>query len=347
MNIHFSNIHKSHYIRNTINNLIIAMTLLLFSCTCLAAQPFDTFLKQLSQQSNPAKQDAMVNAYIKQSTNEQGGLPLIENKKGDKADVVFLYREQDPLLASESILWFGEFNGVSDNFGPKAYFMRDFVNDEALNQFPIPGYKTLYYRKLSSVPIDARLNYKFISLPIFSFIFDPLNPLVTPGGFGGDSVFKMPRYCDPKPFNYVNNIPHGTVYGANDVPLVPIAGSPVSDPTKDPSNVNKVLNAKTLYILPNSMRSIFVNTPNKDEGYWVYLPPGYDKGYPVIYMLDGYDFLSYSNINNIVDYMIAKGLIEPIILVLQDQQFCENSAGETFSNGQGGVNSKLCNYSKN
>ncbi len=319
--------------------LTLSASLIFLSQSAFSIKPFDKFLSDLTKQPNPVQQDQMVNQYIMQIIDKQGGLPLIENRNSQSgvSDVVFLYREPQTTSPSSSVLLFGEFNGVSPNFGPQFFFFRNFTVDEAMQKVDIPGFSPLFYRKLTSIENDARLNYKFITLPSFNFIFDPLNPETTPGGFGGDSVFKMQSYCSPKEFNYNPNVAHGTVYGANNTPLVPKPGSPVSDPTKDPTNVNKVLNPTNPIILSKSMRSFFVNNQKKDQGYWVYLPPNYDPhrspGYPVVYMLDGADWIAFSNINNIVDNLINKKLIEPVILVLHDQQFCENSAGGINSNG--------------
>lgn len=52
----------------------------------------------------------------------------------------------------------------------------------------------------------------------------------------------------------------------------------------------------------------------------VYLPHGYSGSnrYPVLYIQDGGDYLRFAKLNNVADYLLARGEIKPLIIVLID-----------------------------
>ncbi len=66
----------------------------------------------------------------------------------------------------------------------------------------------------------------------------------------------------------------------------------------------------------------------------VYLPPDYDatKKYPVIYMLHGFGgdygtYVYYNGVNEILDYLISTGQIDPVVVVMPDGR---NAVGGSF-----------------
>jgi len=58
---------------------------------------------------------------------------------------------------------------------------------------------------------------------------------------------------------------------------------------------------------------------NKDRNIYIYLPPNYDKyrtkDYPVIYLFDAFIYLNRIEVPNILDNLILKGEIEPVVAV--------------------------------
>lgn len=122
----------------------------------------------------------------------------------------------------------------------------------------------------------ARLDYKINYNGIW--IFDPRNPFRAPGGIGDNSELRMPNYIPPAEIDYNSSIPHGTF--------------------EDTIFFS--------YHLHNSRQII------------VYLPPGYDqstKEYPVVLMHDGLEYISLAKMNNVIDYLIYKNEIQPIISI--------------------------------
>lgn len=122
---------------------------------------------------------------------------------------------------------------------------------------------------------DARLDYKYV-INGNNWILDPENPHTCLGGYGPNSELSMPAYVQPGEIQYVVNIPHGSVM----------------DTTFHSTNLN---NNRTVR---------------------VYLPPGYNNtsdSFPVLLMHDGIEFLNLAYSKNILDNLIASGLIHPLI----------------------------------
>jgi len=122
---------------------------------------------------------------------------------------------------------------------------------------------------------DARLDYKFV-LNNSNWILDPLNPHTCVGGYGPNSELRMPGYILPPEIAYDPSIPHGIV--------------------KD-----------TIFSSYNLGNSRPVR---------IYLPPGYDSTtvpYPVILFHDGPEYISLGNAANIIDYLIARKQIIPVV----------------------------------
>ncbi len=144
---------------------------------------------------------------------------------------------------------------------------------------------------------DARLDYKFIVDG--QWILDPLNNKTVMGGFGPNSELAMPEYVQPEEIQYMPDIPHGKMeYHEN-----------IYSP--------QLSNSRTIA---------------------VYLPPGYDetKQYPTIYVHDGLEFISLANMTNVLDYLIWKGNITPVIAVFippvsGEERISEYNPNEKFA----------------
>jgi enterochelin esterase-like enzyme len=124
---------------------------------------------------------------------------------------------------------------------------------------------------------DARLDYKFL-LNGSEWILDPLNPRQIEGGYGLNSELRMPKYTSPPEVDYHPEIPHGAI--------------------TDTTLRSDVLDNSRLIC--------------------VYTPPHYQRGtdrYPVVLFHDGLDFLSMGHAKNILDYLIARKRMAPVIAV--------------------------------
>ena len=124
---------------------------------------------------------------------------------------------------------------------------------------------------------DARLDYKFV-LNGSNWILDPRNPNTVTGGFGPNSELRMPAYIMPPEIAYYPNIAHGS--------------------TED-----------TLFYSINMGNSRTIR---------VYLPSGYQfssASYPIILFHDGLEYTTLGSAINVLDYLIDRDLIEPVIAV--------------------------------
>lgn len=139
---------------------------------------------------------------------------------------------------------------------------------------------SLFYLKMP-LEKNARIKYKLVvdGKPKL----DPLNPHKKDAGFGVDSVFTMPDYSYPAT-NYYEDITHGKI-------------------------ITKQIKNNTMFGKATDKRKI-----------QIYLPPNYDntKQYRTIYFNDGSFYLSEGKVKNILDYMIAKQELEPVIAVFVD-----------------------------
>ncbi len=124
---------------------------------------------------------------------------------------------------------------------------------------------------------DARLDYKFVLNGTY-WILDPLNPFQMSGGFGPNSELRMPLYVPPPEIQYYPGIPHGSLFD-------------------------------TLFYSAELGNSRHVK---------VYTPPRYtttSDSFGVIVFHDGLEYLSLANARNILDDLIWKKRIQPIIAV--------------------------------
>lgn len=138
--------------------------------------------------------------------------------------------------------------------------------------------RDLWYIK-KQFPENARFDYKFIVDG--NWITDPLNENITPGGAGDNSTLIMPKYSSGYEKIISESVPRGT--------------------------------------LVNNLK-YFSNYLSIEMQYHIYLPFGYERGNTsyILYAMDGSDYLNFSKINLILDYMIHKGEIPNLVAVLAD-----------------------------
>lgn len=139
----------------------------------------------------------------------------------------------------------------------------------------ISGTDVWYYT--ASYESDARLDYKFV-LGGNQWILDPCNPNQVVGGFGPNSELKMPKYPDAPEIKYYPDIPHGAIW----------------DTTFSSTTLG---NARRIRI---------------------YTPPKYESStdsFGVILFHDGLEYISLAQANNVIDYLLWKGYIQPIVAV--------------------------------
>lgn len=137
----------------------------------------------------------------------------------------------------------------------------------------VPGTDFWYCNRVYET--DARLDYKFV-LNNSNWILDPLNPHTCTGGYGPNSELRMPGYILPPEIVYDPSMSHGTIKDTN---------------------------------------FYSVNLGNS-RPVRIYLPPGYDSttvSSPVILFHDGPEYISLGNAANILDYLIARLQIVPVV----------------------------------
>jgi len=149
-------------------------------------------------------------------------------------------------------------------------------NPDAFPMTKLDG--TIFWYREAVFEPDARLDYKFV-LNGTTWILDPLNPNHVSGGFGPNSELAMPEYVQPPEIQFNAGIPHGSIH------------------TFSFTSTN-LGNTRTIK---------------------VYTPPGYESHpeyyYPVILFHDGLEYLTLGSANNIIDYLLNEGKINPIIAV--------------------------------
>jgi len=146
-------------------------------------------------------------------------------------------------------------------------------NPAAFPMRQIPGTDLWYYTSIFES--DARLEYKFVLNEKY-WILDSLNPHLIKGGFGPNSELFMPGYLPPPEIEYYPNIPHGEL-------------------------------EDTVFYSTNLRNSRTIK---------IYLPPGYRSStdsFGVILFHDGLDYLNLANARNVLDYLIWKKRIQPVI----------------------------------
>ena len=128
-----------------------------------------------------------------------------------------------------------------------------------------------------SFEADARLDYKFV-INGNTWVLDERNPLTCVGGFGANSELRMPRYRVSPEYQFYPDIPHGVLH----------------DTTFEST------------VLGNSRKVR------------IYTPPDYEASkdsFPVILFHDGLEYITLAQTNNILDYLISRNRITPVIAV--------------------------------
>ena len=128
-------------------------------------------------------------------------------------------------------------------------------------------------------PSDARLDYKFVNGG--EWLLDPRNPRQIASDSGFNSELAMPEYIDPPEIFRIDSILHGSV-----------------DERRFESEI--LGNTRDIHI---------------------YLPFGYSNritSFPVIYIMDGNEYLTLGSMTNVLNYCIANSLCIPVIAVFVD-----------------------------
>lgn len=138
--------------------------------------------------------------------------------------------------------------------------------------------RDLWYIK-KHFPENSRFDYKYIVDG--TWITDPLNKNITPGSAGNNSTLIMPKYRSEYEKIINTNVPRGTLF--------------------------------------NNLK-YYSNSMGIEMQYHVYVPFEYEKGDTdyILYAMDGSDYLNFSKINLVLDYMIHKGKIPRLVAILID-----------------------------
>jgi enterochelin esterase family protein len=139
-------------------------------------------------------------------------------------------------------------------------------------------------------PLDARLDYKIV-LDGSSWVMDPRNPHQQVGGYGPNSELRMPDWEYPEETLIYDNIPKG--------------------------------NLSDEFLISSSILGY-------DVQYKVYTPSGYTgfSDLPVVYITDGHEYADddMGAAVNVMDNLIARGDIKPVIAVFIDPRDPANPA---------------------
>lgn len=152
-------------------------------------------------------------------------------------------------------------------------------------------------------------------------MFEGVKPM-TKGERGVWSVTVKPDQPDIYPYSFI--IDGTKIADPNNVEIFPNEGykaslADVKGPEPDFQDLQKVPHGKVSYTWYTS------NAVGFDRPVCIYTPPGYDpasdKKYPVLYLIHGmtdtYEtWFKVGKVNNILDNLIAKGLAEPMIVVM-------------------------------
>ncbi len=226
----------------------ILISILLLSYSILPAQGFQSFIVQVLSAPDSIQKKALVDSFM--TANPK--LPYIEND----TTMTFVYRNASPT----SVTVAGDANYWSTYSMPLT---------------KLPGTDLWYQTK--KYESDARLDYKFV-LNGSSWVPDPKNPYIAPGGYG-NSELRMPAYVPAPEIQYYASIPHGTI--------------------KDTSIYSVVL---------NNTRTVRVYLPPSYGSS--------TDSFPVIFVHDGIDYFNFARIHSVIDYLAANNRIIPTIAVL-------------------------------
>lgn len=221
----------------------------ILSSLTFSQSQFQHFIDHVNSLGDPTAKQAAVDSFMTYARTL--GIPFIEDSTAN-----FIY-----LGTPNSVSVPGDFNGWNMNAWPMTHLSQ-----------------TNFWYRSENFELDARLDYKFF-LNGSSWILDPENPNICPGGLGANSELSMPFYIQPWEINYNPNISHGTV-------------------------ISKVL---------------FSTTVGTNYQLNIYLPPGYDSlsstTYPTVYFQDGSEYISLGRAVNVIDNLLDSSKIQPVIAV--------------------------------
>jgi enterochelin esterase-like enzyme len=160
------------------------------------------------------------------------------------------------------------------------------------------GEADLYYRTLK-LPPDARIDYKFYVDN--AWMLDPLNSRTVKGGFGDNSAFGMPAYVEPAEIAQAEPARRGTIVEHDFA-------------SKLMGNTRKV----RVY-LPAGFRGVATSEiPNGGGSPTESVDLRFASTYPVVFVQDGGEYLTLASMANVLDNLIARGVIPPVVGVFID-----------------------------
>ena len=234
--------------------------------------PFPPAGVNLNRQSSPV--DFSLGIYAKRTEFQKFTERVLSLPKEMKSSVVDSFMAKVPsfpMIEEDSMVTF-IFKGIAS----KVNVPGD-ANNWDQNGMPMTNLsETDLWYVTASFENDARLDYKLL-VNGSNWIFDPLNPLTSPGGLGNNSEMRMPKYVSAPEIIFDPNIPHGEI--------------------KTELFKSKIFsNSRTIKI---------------------YLPPSYSSAvtdsFPIVIFHDGLEYISLAQANNTLDYLIHNNKIEPVI----------------------------------
>jgi enterochelin esterase-like enzyme len=160
------------------------------------------------------------------------------------------------------------------------------------------GDADLYYRTLK-LPPDARIDYKFYVDN--AWMLDPLNSRAVKGGFGDNSAFGMPAYAGPAEIVQAEPAKRGTIVEHDFA-------------SKLMGNTRKV----RVYLPANFKQARVAELVQSVGGESVNRDLGFAGTHPVVFVQDGGEYLTLASMANVLDNLIARGVIPQVVGVFID-----------------------------
>jgi enterochelin esterase family protein len=217
---------------------IIFVLLMSPACSKKESQ-LERFLHNVQKESSSVQKKQVVEEFIHSHT-----WPYVQGN-----EVCFMFRDS----LHDSVALAGDMNGWKP---------------DSIRMCKIKG--TDYFYVIQNFPADARLEYKFVRGK--EYVPDPLNPVTSTGGFGINSVLRMPEYVFPK----------WILANRNSEITVP-------DTIQFKSRLLK--NSRMVFIYSHAAAS---------------------KNSPLILFNDGGDYLTYGSASIVLDNLVAAGRIPPV-----------------------------------
>jgi len=212
----------------------------LLSLACTKNQnKLEVFLQKVQKESSSVQKKQLTETFI-----HSHSWPYVQD-----SEACFIF--QDSL--QDSVALSGDMNGWKP---------------DSIRMHNIKG--TDYFYVTQTFSTDARIEYKFVTGK--NYVLDPLNPVTAAGGFGSNSVLRMPEYVFPKWILANRN-------------------SELTVPDTLPFKSRLLKNSRTVF---------------------VYSHAGASKNSPLILFNDGGDYLRFGSASIILDNLIAAGKIPPV-----------------------------------